>query len=169
MRWRSLYWRIALGVVAFLAAMLAVQAVLFVWVVSQSGRNLPGQSPARLGMTVALDLANLLEREPKADLASYITEQYAQYEHPFFVMMADDNRVITSGSQSFPESLLAMARARLQRGEAFGRGDRPMRPPFDPLRPPPGRPAGPPLRGERLDRFDRFERGGDRFERDAAG
>jgi two-component system OmpR family sensor kinase len=166
-RFRSLYWRIALGVVAFLAAMLAVQAVLFVWVVSQSGRNLPGQSPARLGMTVALDLANLLEREPKADLASYIKEQYAQYAHPFFVMMADDNRVITSGSQSFPEPLLAMARARLQRGETFGRGDRPMRP-FDGAqgRPPSGRPQGPLPPGER---FDRFERAGDRFERDAAG
>jgi signal transduction histidine kinase len=131
MRWRSLYWRIALGVVAFLAAMLAVQAVLFVWVVSQSGRNLPGQSPARLGMTVALDLANLLERDPRADLAAYIKEQYAQYAHPFFVMLTEDNRVITSGSQSFPEPLLAMARARLQRGDAFGRGERPMRPPFD--------------------------------------
>jgi len=48
MTWyRSLYWRIALGVVGFLAAMLIVQAVLFVWAVSQSGRSLPGQSPAR--------------------------------------------------------------------------------------------------------------------------
>src|SRR6185436_5443379 len=125
MQWhRSFYWRIALGAVAFLGAMLVVQAMLFVWVVSQSGRNLPGQSPARLGMTVALDLANLLERDSKADLAAYVKEQYAQYEHPFFVMMADDNRVIMSGSQSFPEPLLAMARARLQRAEAFGRGER---------------------------------------------
>ena len=36
--YRSLYWRIALGVVGFLAAMLVVQAMLFVWAVSQSGR-----------------------------------------------------------------------------------------------------------------------------------
>jgi two-component system, OmpR family, sensor kinase len=195
MHWRSLYWRIALGVVAFLAAMLAVQAMLFVWAVSQSGRNLPGQSPARLGMTVALDLANVLERDPHADLAAYIKEQYAQYAHPFFVMMAEDNRVITSGSQSFPEPLLAMARARLQRGEVFGRGERLMRPPFDsrPFDGAQGRPfdstqgaQGRPFDGaqgaqgrlgrppgspppDRFDRFDRFERAGDRFERDAAG
>jgi two-component system OmpR family sensor kinase len=124
MRWyRSLYWRIALGVVAFLAAMLVVQAMLFVWVVSQSGRSLPGQSPGRLGRTVALDLANLLERDPKADLAQYVREQYAQYEHPFFVMMSDD-RVITSGSRAFPEPLLRMARARLEHGDI----GRPMRP-----------------------------------------
>jgi two-component system, OmpR family, sensor kinase len=147
MRWhRSFYSRIALGAVAFLGAMLVVQAMLFVWVVSQSGRNLPGQSPARLGMTVALDLANLLERDPQADLAPYVKDQYAQYAHPFFVMMAD-GRLITSGSQSFPEPLLAMARARLQRAEGGGRGER----------------------GERAGRFERFERGGDRFERDPSG
>jgi signal transduction histidine kinase len=124
MRWyRSLYWRIALGVVAFLAAMLVAQAMLFVWVVSQSGRSLPGQSPMRLARTVALDLANLLERDPQTDLAQYVREQYAQYEHPFFVMMAD-GRLITSGSRSFPEPLIRMARARLERGEGgrAGRG-----------------------------------------------
>ena len=48
MTWhRSLYWRIALGVIGLLAVMLLVQAMLFVWVVSQSGRSLPGQSPER--------------------------------------------------------------------------------------------------------------------------
>ena len=103
MTWhRSLYWRIALGVIGLLAVMLLVQAMLFVWVVSQSGRSLPGQSPGRLGLTVALDLANVLEREPKVDLARYVQDQYAQYTHPFFVMMAD-GRVIMSGSHSFPE------------------------------------------------------------------
>src|SRR5579862_5860079 len=130
MRWyRSLYWRIALGVVGFLAAMLAVQAVLFVWAVSQSGRSLPGQSPIRLGQTVALDLANVLDRDPQVDLTRYIHEQYAQYTHPFFVMLAD-GRLITSGSQSFPEALIRMAHGRLERPR-FERGPRGERPPFD--------------------------------------
>jgi signal transduction histidine kinase len=126
---RSLYWRVALGVVAFLAAMLVVQAMLFVWAMSQFGRTLPGQSPGRLGMTVALDLANLLERDPQTDLAQYIREQYAKYEHPFFVMMAD-GRLITSGSQAFPEPLLQMARARLERSE----GSPMLRPPRPDMR-----------------------------------
>ena len=147
MTWhRSLYWRIALGVIGLLAVMLLVQAMLFVWVVSQSGRSLPGQSPGRLGLTVALDLTNVLEREPKVDLARYVQDQYAQYTHPFFVMMAD-GRVIMSGSHSFPEPLLRMARAQLQR-----RLDRPD-----------GR------RSESGDRPDLFGRGGDRFERDPNG
>src|SRR2546428_13629295 len=115
MRWyRSLYWRIALGVVGFLAAMLVVQAMLFVWAVSQSGRSLPGQSPMRLGATVAPDLANALERDPQTDLTRYVHDQYAQYTHPFFVLLPD-GRVITSGSTPFPEPPLRMAREQLAR------------------------------------------------------
>jgi len=160
MHWyRSLYWRIAFGFVAVLAAMLVVQAMLFVWAVSQSGRNLAGQSPARLGMTVALDLANVLERDPQTDLAQYVREQYAQYEHPFFVMLID-GRVITSGSTSFPEPLLAMARARLQRPDRLGPGR-------DGLRPPPDR-FNPIERGGRGDPDERGGRG-ERFERGPNG
>ena len=145
MTWyRSLYWRIALGVVGFLAAMLMVQAILFVWVVSQSGRSLPGQSPGRFGLTVALDLASVLERDPEVDLARYVNDQYAQYTHPFFVMRADGT-VITSGSASFPAPLLDMARGQLQRWT-----ERPPRRPegpprggaFGPDGPPPGVPFG---------------------------
>jgi signal transduction histidine kinase len=133
MKWyRSLYWRIAVGIVGFLAMMLVVQAMLFVWTVSRSGRTLPGQSPGRLGIAVAMDLASVLEREPQTDLAHYIREQYGQYTHPFFVMMSD-GRLIASGDQTIPASLVGIARARLQRparreGEApfppFGRRDR---------------------------------------------
>jgi hypothetical protein len=99
--YRSLYWRIALGVVGFLAAMLIVQAMLFVWAVSQSGRSLPGQSPVRFGLTIALDLASVLERDPQTDLARYVHDQYAQYTHPFFVMLVDGT-LITSGSSTSP-------------------------------------------------------------------
>jgi signal transduction histidine kinase len=146
MTWyRSLYWRIALGVVGFLAAMLIVQAILFVWVVSQSGRSLPGQSPARLSTTVALDLASALERDPQVDLARYVHDQYAQYTHPFFVMLADGT-LITSGSSSFAEPLLDMARTMLRRWSErppMRRGDRPDGPRFErPLFPPGGADAG---------------------------
>ncbi len=129
-RWyKSLYWRIALGFVIFLATMLVVQAVLFTWAVSYSGRSIAGQSPARLGQTVALDLATALTQNPQIDLARYVHDQYAQYTHPFFVMMAD-GRYITSGSQSFPEALIRMAHGRLERPR-FERGPRGERPPFD--------------------------------------
>src|SRR5262245_11433264 len=166
-RWyRSLYWRIAFGVVAFLAAMLVVQAMLFVWAVSQTGRTLPGQSPARLGMTVAVDLSQLLERDPQVDLTKYVNDQYAEYNHPFFVMMKD-GRLITSGSHEFPEPLIRMARERLERGfdpgfRGRGRGEGPR-----PDGPPPGRPRG--LRPPPPDWWEQPDRFVDRFERDASG
>src|SRR5438067_12520941 len=106
MRWhKSLYWRIAIGFVLFLAAMLVVQAMLFTLVVARSGRTVPGQSPGRFSETVALDLSNALVGDPNLDLARYVREQYSQGAHPFFVMLAD-GRLITSGSSTFPESLL---------------------------------------------------------------
>ena len=140
MKWyRSLYWRIAVGIVGFLAAMLLVQAMLFVWAVSRSGRTLPGQMPGRLGQTVAADLSNLLEQEPGADLSVYLKEQYAEDAHPFFVVM-NDGRVLTNSSESIPDPLLEMTRGWLQRprrpmesrgpgGPGFGRGDRFGQPP----------------------------------------
>ena len=163
MKWyRSLYWRIAFGVVAFLAAMLVVQAVLFVWTVSQTGRTLPGQSPGRLGMTVAIDLAQAIERDPQTDVAKYVKDQFAEYNHPFFVMMKD-GRLITSGSTSFPEPLIQMARARLLRGlEAGGRGRGEGRPDGAP----PGRPRGPRPPPDWWQQPDRFV---DRFELDPSG
>jgi two-component system sensor histidine kinase BaeS len=144
---RSFYWRIAFGVVAFLAAMLVIQAMLFVWAVAQTGRSLAGQTPGRLGMTVALDLAQVLERDPQTDLARYVKEQFAQVDHPFFVMMRD-GRYITSGSSWFPDSLQQMAREQLQRGleRPRDRGDRPPGPR-------PDRPRG--SRGMPPDRFVR--------------
>src|SRR5439155_11911581 len=131
MHWhRSLYWRIAIGFVLFLAATLVVQAMLFVWVMARSGITVPGQSPGRFAETVAFDLANALTREPDVDITRYVREQYSQGTHPFFVMLLD-GRVVSSGPASFPEPLLRMARARLQRrvdrpeGQPFGRGPRP--------------------------------------------
>src|SRR4029077_20140589 len=127
MRWhKSLYWRIAIGFVLFLATMLVVQAMLFVWVVARSGRTVPGQSPGRFSETVALDLADALGREPDLDLARYVREQYASDTHPFFVMLTDGS-IIANGNSPFPDALQRMARARLQR-----RFDRPEGAPFGP-------------------------------------
>jgi signal transduction histidine kinase len=164
--YRSLYWRIALGVVGFLAAMLIVQAMLFVWAISQSGRSLPGQSPTRFGVTIALDLSNVLERDPQIDLARYVHDQYAQYTHPFFVMLAD-GKVITSGSSNVADPLLEMARLMLRRWTERPpgrRGERLEGPRFE--RPFPGPPpdAGEgPGRGGAPPGF--FGRGGERFAR----
>ena len=115
MTWyRSLYWRIAIGVVAFLAAMLVVQAMLFVWAVSQTGRTLPGQSPGRLGMTVALDLANVLERDA-ADRSHQVHARSVQAVQPS-VLRHDGRRPVHHERQRLVSRTAdSMARARLER------------------------------------------------------
>lgn len=57
MHWyRSLYSRIALGVVLFLAAMLVVQVVLFVWMMTRSSGTLQGEPPGRFAQSIARDV-----------------------------------------------------------------------------------------------------------------
>ena len=80
-RWyRSLYWRIAIGFILTLAAVLVVQATLFVWVLSRGGPTLPGQ-PERFAQTVAVDVGEALRSDPSTDLAAYIDDQYARDAH----------------------------------------------------------------------------------------
>jgi signal transduction histidine kinase len=131
MSWyRSLYWRLAIGFVAALAAMLVVQALLFVWLASRAGSPVPGRPPDRFAQTVAIEIGVALEHEPGLDIASYVERQYGRGAWPFFVMLAD-GRVIEHGGP-FQNAFLEQARARLRRGlderpARFGRGQPPYR------------------------------------------
>src|SRR6188472_443297 len=105
-RWyRSLYWRIAFGFMLALAAMLVVQALLFVLAVSRVGPALPGQPPDRFAQTVALDVGAALESDPTLNIAQFIRDQFGRDAHPFFIMLKD-GRVISNGGTTFPEPLL---------------------------------------------------------------
>src|SRR5688572_27798743 len=140
MQWhRSLYWRIALGFMLCLAAILVVQAVLFVWVASRAGPTIPGQPPDRFAQTVAIELADELEQQPDLDLDEYVREQYGSAAHPFFVMMAD-GRILSNGGGPVPDLLLAEARARLRTRGPLVR-PRPERPPRQGRGPLPFRPT----------------------------
>ena len=125
-RWyRSLYWRTAIGFVLTLAAMLVVQAMLFVWVLARSGPRMPGE-PERFAQTIAVDLSDALGADPSLDLARHVDDQYSRDAHPFFVMLAD-GRVFGNFPEPYPEPLLRAARGRIQRGSLpdrgrFGRG-----------------------------------------------
>ena len=145
-RWyRSLYWRIALGFVLCLAAMLVVQALLFIWVASRTGPTVPGQPPDRFARTVAQELAQAFERDPALNVGEFLREQYGREAHPLFVLLAD-GREFNNGGGPAPEALLAMARARLRNGltERFPSG---------------GSPRGPMSESQdRLRRFDRPDR-----------
>lgn len=163
MTWyRSLYWRTAIGFMVCLAAMLVVQALVFLWVASRSGPTAPGQPPERFAETVAAEMSAAMERDPALDLTRFVREEYGKDAHPVLVMMTDGR--IASNGGALPDDLVAQARAMLERrpsgfdrfgGGRYGRGrgafnrdpglDPGLRPPRDPgeRRDPPEFPPGP--------------------------
>jgi hypothetical protein len=61
--YRSLYWRVGLGFVAFLGVLLVAQALLFVWLASLTAGAFPAASGGRLAELIASDIRNRLESE----------------------------------------------------------------------------------------------------------
>ena len=89
-RWyRSLYWRIALGLFAFLALMLAAEAALLLWVSDRMAGSMPANSPQRLAVLVASDVGAALARDPSLDLDAYLREEYDDVLQTFFVILRD--------------------------------------------------------------------------------
>jgi signal transduction histidine kinase len=150
--YRSLYWRIAVGFIACLALLLVVQGMLFVWTMSKAGSTIPNQPPERFAQTVAIDVAQALDRDPALDVERYVRQEYANDAQPFFIVLTQGTAIEMGAS--FPDTLKDEARtrlallksidpARLARG-GFGRGA-PFRfgGPFNSPRQPPGSPDAP--------------------------
>src|SRR6188768_6572 len=87
-RWyRSLYWRIALGLFAFLVLMLTAQSALFLWTVDRTAGSMPARSPRRLAVLVASDIGSALSSNPALNLDEYVKEQFEGVFRPFVVVM----------------------------------------------------------------------------------
>ena len=119
-RWyRSLYWRIALGLFALLALMLAAEGALFLWITDRIAGSMPARSPRRLAVLVASDVGTALARDPSLNLDEYLREQYSHVFQTFFVVLRD-GRVATN-HDDVPEGTLAAVRAEAEFA-AFGGG-----------------------------------------------
>jgi two-component system sensor histidine kinase BaeS len=146
-RWyRSLYWRIAVGFVLCLAAVLVVQALLLILVASRSGPTLPGVPPDRFARAVAQDLSAALELDANVNIQDFLRDQYGREAHPLFVLLAD-GREFNNGGGPAPDALLQAARERLRSGSLERRGPVPQS----------NEAGGPrsPLRRPRIDGADR--------------
>ena len=111
--YRSLYWRVAVGFVGFLAVLLLAQGALFVWMARNTGGLFPATSNARLAQLVASDVRDRLEDDPQLDLAAHISTEYGRSAQPFVVVMID-GRSFTN-RRVIPPALLRNARAALTR------------------------------------------------------
>ncbi len=132
---RSLYWRIGLGLFAFLALMLAAHGALFLWTTDRIAGSMPATSPQRLADLVASDISTALAEEPALDLQQYVREHYGNVFQAFIVAMRDGR--IVSNHDDLPRALqdglraeaqrrpLSPRRRALARGFGPGRGIRP--------------------------------------------
>jgi len=87
--YRSLYWRIAIGLVALFATLLVVQALIFLWLSGSIATNIMGSSPEALAAQVATETAAALQQNPSLDLESFVRERYGRYYQPLMVVLED--------------------------------------------------------------------------------
>ncbi len=148
--YRSLYWRIALGFVALLATLLAVQGLVFLWMTGRTEALLPGRSPAEFANTIAADLSSALTENPALDIDAYLNERYRR-SYRAFAVVAEGHPPSESRHVPPPPNASRAAYGRLM--AALGIPDR--------FGPPPGR-MPPPDRGPELgDKGRDFGRRGD--------
>jgi two-component system, OmpR family, sensor kinase len=120
-RWyRSLYWRVALGLFAFLALMLAAEGALFLWITDRIAGSMPARSPRRLAVLVASDVGTALARDSSLDLDEYLREQYSHVFQTFFVVLRDGR--VASNHDDVPEEIMAALRGEAEFAAVGGRG-----------------------------------------------
>src|SRR5215510_1271500 len=119
--YRSLYWRIAVGLVAFLALMLVAQGALFIWTSDRIAGSMPATSPRRLAVLVASDLSAALDADPEIDIDDYVRDQYSNVFQPFIVLMRD-GREVANHPAGIPDDVRNALRIEMARGELPARG-----------------------------------------------
>jgi signal transduction histidine kinase len=128
--YRSLYWRIGVGLVSFLVAVLTVQGLALVWLISRMEVG-PGPPSPEVTRLVSRELSEALAANPDADVEQFLRQQYEQ-RLPLVAVMRD-GRVVSSDGRTLPDEMLAEIRSRLASDpESFlrmgragrGRGDR---------------------------------------------
>src|SRR6478752_4465261 len=111
---RSLYWRIAFGFVALLAAVLLVQTLLFLWLTNRLSPNTVTHTPAQLAVAVAGDIASQLGQHPALDIEPYLQSHYGRSYQPFVVVLRD-GRHGSNRPTALPPLLTVAARRHLLR------------------------------------------------------
>jgi signal transduction histidine kinase len=89
---KSLYWRIAVGFVALLAALLIVQGLLFLWLTDRFVTSPSSRTPQQFADHVARDLSAALTDDPNLDLPALVRERFGNTRQPFVVVMRDGRR-----------------------------------------------------------------------------
>src|SRR6187549_1427902 len=106
---KSLYWRIALGLFAFVALMLAAEGTLFLWISQRLAGAMPARSTRQLAVLVSQDVGAALTRDPNLNLDAYLRTQYREVAQTFFVVLRDGH--VASNHDDVPTEIIAGLRA----------------------------------------------------------
>jgi two-component system OmpR family sensor kinase len=110
--YRSLYWRVAIGTLALILVLLAIQAGVVIWVIGQSDRAMLTRSPVGLARLVAADLSASLEVDPSGDPETLLRDAFGRAPQNIAVLMRD-GAVITNRGFALPPPLALAARRAL--------------------------------------------------------
>jgi signal transduction histidine kinase len=91
--YRSLYWRIAFGFIALLAALLLAQGVLFLWLTGRLNESPQGRTAQHTADFVARELSDALTRDATLDLDRFIHDRVGTVRRAFVIVMRDGRRV----------------------------------------------------------------------------
>jgi len=149
---RSLYWRIGLGLILFLAVTLGLQVGLFIWVAGETEGGMPERMGRDFAELVASEFESALARDPALDLEAYARRRISELHRPAVIIFADGRRVAPPGVD-VPGGMRMPGPFKRRGGPGGERGnpDRERRPPPGMEGPPPGAmprmPFGGPRRG----------------------
>ncbi|MGE0864308.1 MAG: sensor histidine kinase [Vicinamibacterales bacterium] len=147
---RSLYWRIGLGLILFLAITLTLQVGLFIWVAGATEGGMPERMGRDFAELVASEFESALAADPALDLEAYARRRISELHRPAAIIFAD-GRVVAPPNIDVPSGMRMPGPFRRRPGSGGGRGSRERRPPPGAEGPPPGAlprtPFGGPRRG----------------------
>jgi two-component system sensor histidine kinase BaeS len=118
--YRSLYWRIALGIIALLIALLVVQGAVFLWLVSKTPDTLPPRALQQSARALALELEAALAQDPAVDRDRFVRDRVSALSRPI-VLVWRDGAVSYGGIERPPDWLVQAARVRLDRAAELER------------------------------------------------
>ena len=119
--YRSLYWRIAFGFVAMLAAVLLAQGLVVLWLTDRIVGLVGAVSGSSSSTSVAAELsAALATRSERFRSSPYVADEFSHIYQPFLVVMVD-GRTASNRPNGLPPGYVRAVQQRLRRGESTQR------------------------------------------------
>jgi len=125
----SLYWRIGLGFIFFLALTLLLQFGLFIWVAGETEGGMPERMGRDFAELVASEFESALARDPQLNLRGYAEKRVNELHRPAVIVFADGSAVAPPGT-AIPRGMRMPGPFKRRMGSDDRRG------------PPPGPPPG---------------------------